>query len=158
MYKYTGQKAQKGNKMGCGSEIKILNQKGSWSLVRRGTDVEHDYIAVQNIEMTKDGTYGWGSHSGYHCPSKNPVEQLASLVSALECYRQMTEPNYIPRARLEELATQFKDGLIDDDKYEAWEYFTGSCEMEEHELEWFGIENPNEVSESEEEVLERGWF
>ncbi len=150
--------------MGCRSKIQILAQKGSWSLVRRGTDEEHDYIAVRNIGMTKDGTYGWGEHSGYWCPSKDPAEQVKSLASALEYFRIRTDPNYIPRSRLEELATKFKDGLVEDDSYEAWEYFTEECEMEDYELEYFGITNPNEDSDSEDEaldedeVLERGFF
>lgn len=45
-------------------------------------------------------------------------------------------PNY---DRLSELATLFKDGLIQDDEYEAMVYFEDECEMTESEREYFGI-------------------
>lgn len=45
----------------------------------------------------------------------------------------------IPRARLEELATLLKDGLLEDDKESAQEYFDEVCEMTDTEKEWFGI-------------------
>lgn len=45
----------------------------------------------------------------------------------------------IPYERLSELATLFKDGLIEDGKSEAMEYFTKTCEMTEEELKYFGL-------------------
>ena len=50
-----------------------------------------------------------------------------------------TNKNYIHRYRLEELATKFKDGLLEDDSESAMEYFIDECEMEENELEYFGL-------------------
>ena len=46
---------------------------------------------------------------------------------------------YIPRCRLEELATLFKDGLISGDRESAMEYFDEVCEMTEEEKEFFEI-------------------
>lgn len=51
-----------------------------------------------------------------------------------------TETDYITRCRLEELATQFKDGLIEDDEEQALIYFDEVCEMSESEKGFFGIE------------------
>ena len=48
--------------------------------------------------------------------------------------------DFIPRCRLEELATLFKDGLISDDRESALEYFDECCEMSEEEKSFFGIE------------------
>ena len=62
----------------------------------------------------------------------------------VEVFRYKTEDNYIPRWRLEELATQFKDGLIEDGEYEAMEYFNEVCEMTDEEKEFFGIETESE--------------
>lgn len=56
------------------------------------------------------------------------------------CGECKINPNYIPRIRLEELATLFKDGLIEDDKESAMEYFNEVCEMSEEEKSFFGIE------------------
>lgn len=53
-------------------------------------------------------------------------------------------PNYIPRTRLEELATLFKDGLISDDRESAMEYFNEVCEMTEEEKSFFGIGSTEE--------------
>lgn len=50
-----------------------------------------------------------------------------------------SEENYIPRYRLEELATKFKDGLLEDDKEEAMIFFDEECELTDSEKEWFGI-------------------
>lgn len=53
----------------------------------------------------------------------------------------LTQNNYIPRFRLEELATKFKDGLmgtyLEDEEYN--EFFTDECEMTDSELYFFGI-------------------
>lgn len=45
----------------------------------------------------------------------------------------------ISRMRLEELATLFKDGLMEDDPEEAMRYFTEECQMTDKELEFFGL-------------------
>lgn len=47
----------------------------------------------------------------------------------------------IPYDRLVELATLFKDGLIEDDEEQALIYFDETCEMTEEEKEFFGIES-----------------
>lgn len=60
---------------------------------------------------------------------------------AVDSFRYCTEPNYITRSRLEELATLFKDKLIEDDEESAMEYFNEECEMTDEEKEWFGIES-----------------
>lgn len=57
----------------------------------------------------------------------------------IEKFRMCTEENYVTRQRLKELAILFKDGLILDDQETAIEYFTGSCEMSESEMKYFGI-------------------
>ena len=54
--------------------------------------------------------------------------------------------DYIPRCRLSELATLFKDGLISDDRESAMEYFNEVCEMTDEEKEWFGIEEDSPIA------------
>lgn len=60
------------------------------------------------------------------------------------CGECKINPNYIPRTRLEELATLFKDGLISDDRESAMEYFNEVCEMTEEEKSFFGIGSTEE--------------
>ena len=45
----------------------------------------------------------------------------------------------VPFYRLEELASKAIDGLIEDDPYEAAEYFKNEMEMTEEEIEYFGV-------------------
>ena len=52
----------------------------------------------------------------------------------------------VARARLEELATLFKDGLISDDRESAFEFFENCCEMTDKEKEWFGIEEDSPIA------------
>lgn len=47
----------------------------------------------------------------------------------------------IPRMRLEELCTQFKDGLIEDGEEDAYTYFREICELSDTEAEWLGLEH-----------------
>lgn len=46
----------------------------------------------------------------------------------------------IPYERLSELATLFKDGLVEDDKEQAMMYFKETCDMTTEEMKYFGIE------------------
>mgnify|MGYP001066517072 FL=1 len=54
--------------------------------------------------------------------------------------------DFIPRCRLEELATLFKDGLISDDRDSALEYFDECCEMSDEEKSFFGIEEDSPIA------------
>lgn len=74
----------------------------------------------------------------------NDKEKLAALNKATEKLFEKVNENYIPRTRLEELATLFKDGLISDDRQSAMEYFDDCCEMTDEEKEYFGIESEEE--------------
>ena len=70
----------------------------------------------------------------------NDKEKLVALNEATEKLFEKVNVDYIPRTRLEELATLFKDGLISDDRDLALEYFDEICEMSEEEKSFFGIE------------------
>jgi hypothetical protein len=59
---------------------------------------------------------------------------------AMECFLTKTGYFKIPYARLSELATNFKDGLIQDNYDSAMEYFHDTCDMDAEECEYFGIE------------------
>lgn len=52
---------------------------------------------------------------------------------------KVEETSEINFMRMSELATLFKDGLIEDDRESAIEYFEDSCEMTEKEMKYFGI-------------------
>lgn len=78
----------------------------------------------------------------------NDKEKIVALLSATEKLFEKVNESYISRARLEELATLFKDGLISDDRESAMEYFDEVCEMTDEEKEWFGIEENSPLANS----------
>lgn len=55
--------------------------------------------------------------------------------------KNISDQPVISRRRLEELATLFKDGLMEDDPGEAMVYFRKVCKMTDEELEFFGIDS-----------------
>lgn len=76
----------------------------------------------------------------------NEAEKVNAILKAADYCKMKIENDYIPRIRLEELATLFKDGLIEDDRESALEYFDEICEMSEEEKEWFGIEEDSPIA------------
>lgn len=120
--------------------VEVILEKKDYALIYRGEKLKE--VAVVNGLNKEDMT--WSFTSGYWAyeydgSSTGCGDKAIALACALEHFRLMTEENYITRARLEELATHFKDGLIEDDKETAMEYFDETCEMEDYEKEFFGI-------------------
>lgn len=122
-----------------------LLRNGNVSLLQSQSDSQYCVCSNYNPNAKEDQQYDGGT---YFCYWGDLERKLYFLSAALELFRVRTERNYIPRARLEELATKFKDGLIEDDRESAMEYFEYECEMTEEEKEWLGITE----SEDEENV------
>lgn len=123
---------------------KIL-EKGKYTLIARKEDLD-EYAVVYDLDE-KNGEWAY-TVCYWYFGKYSSLDQLTALQYAIDYFKAKTEENYISRSRLEELATQFKDGLIEDDKESAMEYFVEQCEMTDYEMEFFGIE-----MESEEEDL-----
>ena len=120
----------------------IILRNGRYALLDMGTQ----YVVACGFDGNQPKGQQWGQGYYYSTYKANQLEKLRIFLTALECFRELSEQNYIPRCRLEELATKFKDGLIEDDEESAMEYFDEVCEMTDEEKEWFGI-----GTESEEE-------
>lgn len=115
---------------------------GNVALIKRGTKYP-EYAVVRNLDANKDMENDdcWDWTVDYWEATVN------GLYLAIDCIKRLTEPGYIGRDRLEELATKFKDGLIDDDEEQAQIYFYEECEMTDKELEFFGVEISDEFKE-----------
>lgn len=122
--------------------IKLL-QKDNYALLQSESDTQ--YAVVSGYDPMQPEDQQW-SHGTYFCYWGDKGNQSNYLQSALELFKEKTEENYIPRCRLEELATLFKDGLISDDRESAFEYFDECCEMSDEEKEWFGIEEDSPIA------------
>lgn len=121
-------------------DYEVITEKGNIALIKRG-EINPKYAVVRNLVPKQERMYNgndWGNTINYW------DADTYGLQNAIECFRLKTETNYIPRCRLEELATQFKDGLIEDDRENALEFFDDVCEMTDEEKEWFGIEEEDE--------------
>ena len=117
-------------------EYRILLQRGIYSLL----ETETGYIIICDYDKTQPKGQQWGYGIYFSHWNESNSKKVHALHNAIEKFREKTEENYISRCRLEELATQLKDGLIEDDEESAKEYFDNICEMTEEEKEWFGIE------------------
>ena len=108
--------------------------KGNIALILRG-EKNKEYAVVRNLDLNEPMESGscWDNTISYHNPT------IQGLQAAIEVFRDKTEGTYIPRDRLEELATLFKDGLMEDDEEQAMVYFEETCEMANYEKDFFGI-------------------
>ena len=118
----------------------IILRNGRYALL----EMETQYVVACGFDETQLEGSQWSQGYYYTHWNTSGIVKQRMLSAALECYRTLTETDYIPRCRLEELATQFKDGLIEDGEVEAMEYFDEVCEMTESEKEFFGIETESE--------------
>lgn len=118
-----------------------LLRKGNVSLLQSQSDTQYCVCRNYNPEAKEDQQYDNGI---YFCYWEDKERKPYCLSLALDTFRCRTEENYISRSRLEELASKFADGLMQDDKESAMEYFTEECEMEDYEMEFFGIETESE--------------
>ena len=123
----------------------LIMESGEYALILRGNKMK-EYAVVNGLNK-ETGEWGWTCcYYCFYCEGvQAPCTQAEALALCVDYLRMRTETNYIPRCRLEELATQFKDGLIEDDEEQALIYFDEVCEMSESEKEFFGIETESEV-------------
>lgn len=122
-------------------KYEIILQKGNYALILRGENLK-EYAVVYGLN-NKDKSwkhtccyYGF-EYNGEEFSGTSKAEALAMT---LDSFRAKTEEDYISRCRLIELATLFKDGLLEEDKYSALEFFNEHCAMEEHEKNFFEID------------------
>ena len=120
----------------------IILRNGRYALL----EMETQYVVACGFDETQSEGSQWSQGYYYSHWNTSEIVKQRMLSAALEYYRTLTETDYIPRCRLEELATQFKDVLIEDDEESAMEYFDEVCEMTDSEKEFFFF-----FSESEDE-------
>lgn len=119
----------------------VSNAKGKkFSLI----ETDNNYIVACGYSALERWGQQW-EHGIYYMFSSDK-EKLVALNKATEKLFEKVNKNYIPRTRLEELATLFKDGLISDDRDSALKYFDEICEMSEEEKSFFGIEEDSPMA------------
>ena len=121
----------------------IILRNGRYALL----EMETQYVVACGFDETQSEGSQWTQGYYYTHWNTSEIVKQRMLSAALEYYRALTETDYITRCRLEELATQFKNGLIEDDEEQALIYFDEVCEMSDEEKEFFGIKTENEEKE-----------
>ena len=124
----------------------LIMESGEYALILRGNKMK-EYAVVNGLNK-ETGEWGWTCcYYCFYCEGvQAPCTQAEALALCVDYLRMRTETDYIPRCRLEELATLFKDGLISDDRESAMEYFDEVCEMSEEEKSFFGIEEDSPIA------------
>lgn len=120
-------------------ELKWITVRGNVALIKRG-DKHKEYAVVRNLVEDEpfDSDEQWDNTIEYY-----PAD-IIGLQKAVDCFRRKSEYDYIPRMRLEELATQFKDGLVeaygdDPETSEVIEDLIETYELADYEAEFFGL-------------------
>lgn len=121
----------------------VIMEKNDYALIIRKTRMD-EYAVVNGLDKAK-GEWAW-TYVYYNFGEFSPISKAEALAKAIDAFRYKTEEGYIPRCRLEELATLFKDGLISDNRENAFEYFDEICEMSEEEKSFFGIEEDSPIA------------
>lgn len=101
-----------------------------------------EFVIARNFD---EENFSWDSSSNnYFYSVEDALAELAyklgSEMVKSRYQRECEHKSEMTYDRLTELATLFKDGLIEDDRESAMEYFKETCEMTEQEMEFFGIE------------------
>ena len=117
-------------------QYKIILEKGNYALILRGSRMK-EYAVVGGLNK-ETGEWDWTS-CFWNFSEGSCFDETEALFRAVDYFRMRTETNYISRCRLEELATQFKDGLVEADEEYSTEYFDEVCKMTDEEKEFFGI-------------------
>ena len=68
------------------------------------------------------------------------LTRAEALFKVLDYYLMRTNEKHISWARMSEIATLLKDGLIEDGEGEAYRYMADAVELSESEAEYFGLD------------------
>lgn len=119
-----------------GFDYEIIAQKKEYALIKMESTEEYKIVS----DICADGSWAYTVCSWMY--GKYGREEYLVMQDAIDSFWYKTESDYIPRSRLEELATQWKDKIIQDcwmTEEEQNEYFIGEQDMDDAELEFFGL-------------------
>ena len=128
--------------------VKLLKTVGNYSLVEHDTSDGsfYEYIVVKNFNIQ---TQSWDT-GDYFTPGmlhsdntqllfySKALDFLLYKAGVVSHYKGEFENQKIPYNRIVELATKFKDELVD--SYSEQDFFEKECEMTNEELDFFGLE------------------
>lgn len=82
---------------------------------------------------------------GHYFPFWTNAEKFAeALADAMDLYMSRTDSRYIPRLRLEEIATAALHELKETDEDSFTDFCENDLDLTEEEREWFGLDKEDE--------------
>ena len=115
----------------------LIDENGQYALILRGESMTQ-YAVVSGLDKK---TGGWDWTCCYYDFGKfSELTRAEALFKALDYYLMRTNEKHIPWARMSEIATVLKDGLIEDDEGEAYRYMADVVELSDAEAEYLGLD------------------
>ncbi len=115
----------------------LIEAKGQYALILRGEHMTQ-YAIVCGLDQ-ETGSWDW-TCCYYDFGKFSELTKAEALFKALDYYLMRTNDNHISWARMSEIATVLKDGLIEDDEEEAYRYMADVAELSNTEAEYFGLD------------------
>ncbi len=115
----------------------LIEEKGQYALILRGENMTQ-YAVVCGLDK-EAGSWDW-TCCYYDFGKFSELTKAEALFKALDYYRMRTDERYISWARMSEIATVLKDGLIEDGEEEAYRYMADVAELSDTEAEYFGLD------------------
>ena len=108
------------------------------------------YAVVSGLDK-EAGSWDW-TCCYYDFGKFSELTRAEALFKALDYYLMRTNEKHIPWARMSEIATVLKDGLIEDDEGEAYRYMADTLELSNTEAEYFGLDMEQYRDATDEDV------
>ena len=115
----------------------LIDEKGPYALILRGESMTQ-YAVVSGLDK-ETGDWAW-TCCYYDFGKFSGLTRAEALFKALDYYLMRTNEKYISWARMSEIATVLKDGLIEDDEEEAYRYMADIAGLSDTEAEYFGLD------------------
>ena len=115
----------------------LIDEKGQYALILRGESMTQ-YAVVSGLDK-ETGSWDW-TCCYYDFGKFSELTKAEALFRAVDYYLMRTNEKHIPWARMSEIATVLKDGLIEDGEEEAYRYMADVAELSDTEAEYFGLD------------------
>ena len=115
----------------------LIDESGPYALILRGESMTQ-YAVVYCLDK-ENGSWDW-TCCYYDFGKFSELTKAEALFKVLDYYLMRTNEKHIPWARLSEIATVLKDGLIEDGEEEAYRYMADAVELSDTEAEYFGLD------------------
>ena len=115
----------------------LIEEKGQYALILRGEHMTQ-YAVVCGLDQ-EIGSWGW-TCCYYDFGKFSELTKAEALFKALDYYLMRTDEKHISWARMSEIATVLKDGLIEDGEEEAYRYMADVAELSDSEATYFGLD------------------